>query len=134
MLPAMVRFQRINPILCVRDVAQSIGYYTSILGFRTEFSWGDPAVFAGVTRDGVQVMFCREGQGNPGTWLTIWVDNVDALYQEFVSSEADIRQPPIDLPWGVREMNVADPDQHRIRFSTQTGRAGLDVASPFGPS
>ena len=30
---------------------------------------------------------------------------------------ADIRQPPTTFEWGVREMNVADLDGHRLRFS-----------------
>jgi uncharacterized glyoxalase superfamily protein PhnB len=128
----MATLERINPILCVRDVSDSIAYYTTRLGFTDGFLWGDPATFGSVTRDGLEVMFCQDGQGNPGTWLTIWVDDVDDLFTEFASSGADIRQEPIDLPWGVREMNVADPDGHRIRFSTETGRQAADVTAPFG--
>jgi uncharacterized glyoxalase superfamily protein PhnB len=76
-------------------------------------------------------MFCRDGQGQPGTWITIWVDDVDALFDEFRMTEANVRQEPVDLPWGVREMNVADPDGHRIRFCTETGRNAPEV-DPFG--
>jgi uncharacterized glyoxalase superfamily protein PhnB len=90
--------------------------------------------FAGVTRDGLEVMLCRDGQGQPGTWMTIWVDDVDALFDEFRATGAVVRQIPIDLPWGVREMNVADLDGHRIRFSTETGRDAAPVDQPFGPT
>jgi uncharacterized glyoxalase superfamily protein PhnB len=128
----MPRFQRINPILCVSDVTDAVAYYTTRLGFSHGFLWGDPPTFGSVTRDGLDVMFCLNGQGQQGMWFSIWVDDVDALYLEFADSGADVRQPPIDLPWGVREMNVADPDGHRIRFSTQTGRPADEVAAPFG--
>jgi uncharacterized glyoxalase superfamily protein PhnB len=128
----MPRLTGINPILSVRDVAASVRHYQGVLGFRCDFTWGDPATFAGISRDGVEIMFCKDGQGNPGTWVTVWVDDVDALFDEFTSSGADIRKPPIDLPWGVREMNVADPDGHRLRFSTPTDRRAGEVDSPFG--
>jgi len=29
---------------------------------------------------------------------------------------AIIKQPPADMPWGMREMQVADPDGNVIRF------------------
>ena len=129
----MAVFERINPVLSVHDVGASVRYWVEQLGFRREFSWGDPMTFAGVTRDGIEVMFCQDGQGHAGTWMTIWVDDVDVLFDELRSGAADIRHAPVDLPWGVREMNVADPDGHRIRFSTATGREASDVADPFGP-
>jgi uncharacterized glyoxalase superfamily protein PhnB len=42
---------------------------------------------------------------------------------------AIIRQPPTNFPWGVREMNVEDPDGHRLRIGSDatgpTDRASL---------
>ncbi|HET7900791.1 MAG TPA: glyoxalase superfamily protein [Candidatus Nanopelagicales bacterium] len=121
-----------TPILCVRDVSASLDYYTDRLGFGTTFCWGEPVSFAGVARDGFKVFLCLDGQGRPGTWFSVWVDDVDELHEEYVARGADVRRAPIDLPWGVREMNVADPDGHRIRFSTSTGRDAPPVDDPFG--
>jgi len=130
----MTRFERSNPILAVHDVAASIRYYVDRLGFGVAFTWGEPVSFAGVERDGIEVMLCLDGQGGPGTWFTVWVDDVDALHEEYVARGADVRRAPVDLPWGVREMNVVDPDGHRIRFSTSTGRPAPPVDDPFGPA
>ena len=116
----MTRVHQVVPILCVRDVPASIAYYRDRLGFTDSWGWGDPAGFGGVRRDGVEVQFCLNGQGNPGTWLSIWVDDVDALYEDLRARGADIRQPPTTFEWGVWECNVADPDGHRIRFSQPT--------------
>lgn len=98
----------------------SVAYYRERLGFEPTFAYGDPPGFGGVQRDGVEVFFCREGQGNPGTWMSLWVDDVDALHEEFRQRGAEIRQPPTTFDWGVREMNVGDPDGHRLRFSMPT--------------
>jgi uncharacterized glyoxalase superfamily protein PhnB len=132
MLQRMPRFERVNPILCVSDVVASMTYYIEKLGFGHGFAWGDPVTFGSVARDGVEVMFCLDGQGAPGTWFTIWVDDVDILFSEFTERGSDIRQPPVNQIWGVREMNVADPDGHRIRFSRLTSQPPDEVDLPFG--
>ena len=116
----MATFEEITPILNVRDVATSIRYYIERLGFTTSWEWGDPPTFGAVRRDGLEVQFCYDGQGCPGTWISIWVSDVDELYEDLVRLGAEIRQPPTNFEWGVREVNVADPDGHRIRFGMST--------------
>jgi uncharacterized glyoxalase superfamily protein PhnB len=123
----MPKFEQVTPILCVHDVDASIAYYTETLGFTDHWCWGDPTAFGGVRRDGFEIFFCKDGQGSPGTWMSIWVDDVDAFHQDLQARGADIRQPPTNFDWGVRELNVADPDGHRIRFSMQTDQPGDGV-------
>jgi uncharacterized glyoxalase superfamily protein PhnB len=125
----MPKIEHVVPILRVEDVAASIAYYGERLGFEQTFSYGDPPVFGGAARDGVEIFFCRQGQGNPGTWMSLWVDDVDALYRDFRERGADIRQPPTNFEWGVREMRVGDPDGHRLRVSMATDQPADGV--PF---
>jgi uncharacterized glyoxalase superfamily protein PhnB len=114
----MVTLHAVVPILNVKSVPESIGYYVDVLGFERPWWWGEPATFGGVhTAGGYEIQFCQGGQGQPGTWLSVWVDDVDALFERYAAADVDIRQEPTTFPWGVREMNVADPDGHRIRFS-----------------
>lgn len=126
----MTKLQRVTPILSVGDVGASIAYYLDKLGFTDCWTWGEPPGFGGVSRDGVEVFFCRNCQGNPGTWVSVWVDDVDALHRELAGRGAEIVQPPTTFEWGVREMNVRDPDGHRLRFSTETGRPSDGVPFP----
>ncbi|MEM6333253.1 MAG: VOC family protein [Planctomycetota bacterium] len=54
--------------------------------------------------------------------MSLWVEDVDALHEEYTRRGAIIRQAPHNFPWGLREMNVADPDGHRFRCgSASTG-------------
>ncbi|HZE83620.1 MAG TPA: VOC family protein, partial [Puia sp.] len=55
-------------------------------------------------------------QGNPGTWLTINMDDVDEYYEIIRSRGATILSAPGDKPWNMREMLVQAPDGHTIRF------------------
>lgn len=112
------RFESAVPILNVANVPASIGYYVDTLGFEKEWDWGTPPDFACVLRDEVRIFLCQGGQGARGTWISIFVHDVDALYEDYRRSGAVIRQPPTSFPWGVREMNVEDLDGHRLRFGS----------------
>jgi uncharacterized glyoxalase superfamily protein PhnB len=117
----MPTLHSVVPILNVKDVPATLEYYVDVLGFERPWGWGDPATFGGVRTAGDhEVMFCQDCQGQSGTWLSVWVDDVDALRARYAAAGVDIRQEPTTFPWGVREMNVADPDGHRIRFSMST--------------
>jgi ankyrin repeat protein len=118
------RFSEAIPILNVKSVPASIAYYVDKLGFRKEWDWGAPATFGCVSRDGVKLFLCQGGQGAPGTWVSIFVQDVDLLFDEYRRRGATIRQPPTNFPWGLREMNVEDLDGHRLRM----GSAATDAA------
>ena len=60
--------------------------------------------------------FCKEAQGNPGTWIAINVDNVDELHENIRAKGGRVVSSPEDKEWGLREMLVQDPDNHIIRF------------------
>jgi hypothetical protein len=64
----------------------------------------------------VEIFFCLKGQGRPGSWLVIFLDDVDDYFKRISKLGAEIVEPPSDMPWGVREMQVRDPNQHVIRF------------------
>lgn len=112
------RFLSSVPILSVRSVPASIDHYVHKLGFEKEWDWGAPPTFACVRRDQVSIFLCQGAQGAPGTWISIFVQNVDALFEDYQRRGADIRQGPTNFPWGVREMNVQDLDGHRLRLGS----------------
>jgi len=104
------------PILYAEDFGRSVDYFTQKLGFEKLWDWGDPPGFGAVRRDKVEIFVCQGGQGAPGTWLSVFVEDVDALYEEFSKNGATILQPPQNEPWGMREMQVQTPDRHVLRF------------------
>jgi predicted enzyme related to lactoylglutathione lyase len=120
----MNEFEGVTPILNVKDFTASMDYYVTKLGFEKKWDWDDPPTFGCVRRGEVSIFLCEGGQGQPGTWMYVSMDDVDALYAEYQKSGAIIRQPPRNYPWGSREMNVEDLDGHRLRMaSAATGPA-----------
>ena len=117
----LMLFRQSIPILFSADVRRSINYYTQVLEFDNKWEWDDPPSFGGVSKDVVQIYFCKEGQGHPGTWVAINVKNVDEYYQSIKEKGAVIRSEPADMEWGLREMLVEDPDGHILRFGHGIG-------------
>lgn len=109
-------FRHSIPILFSSDVRRSIQYYTEVFGFDSSWEWDDPPTFGGVSKDLVQLFFCKEGQGHPGTWIAVMVNSVDELHEQIISKSGKILSPPENKEWGLREMLAEDPDGHIIRF------------------
>ncbi len=62
-----VSAQCLTPILYVRDFAEAMQYYTHKLLFQRLWDWGQPPTFGAVRLDQVEIFFCLNGQGQPGT-------------------------------------------------------------------
>ncbi|MCG8563221.1 MAG: ankyrin repeat domain-containing protein [Hyphomicrobiales bacterium] len=121
------RFESAVPVLNVKNVPDSIAYYVEKLGFQKEWDWGTPPHFACVHRDEVRIFLCQDAQGGPGMWISVFIHDVDALYEDYKQSGAIIRQAPTNFPWGLREMNVEDLDGHRLRLGSDATGPADDV-------
>jgi predicted enzyme related to lactoylglutathione lyase len=119
--PLSTRVECIDPILRVEDMARSVRYYTEVLGFENA-PWGTDE-FTHVGRDGRGIYLCRRGQGNPGTWVWIGVDDVRALHRAYRERGAIIRREPKNEPWAL-EMQIEDPDGHVLRFGSEPEEEG----------
>ena len=108
-----------RPIITVGKLDASIRYYRDKLGFKFDWTDGDPADFGSVTRGDFQLFMCERCQGHPGSWIWVTTPDVDVLYTELVKRGALIRARPENKPWGVREMQVADPDGNVLRIGSR---------------
>ena len=109
------RFEHIDPILSVSDLAASVEYYVNTLGFeKADWVAGH---FTCVTRDACTIYLCEGCQGNPGAWVWAGVEDVDALYEEYRATGAKIRDEPANYPWAW-EMRIEDLDGNVIRFGS----------------
>ena len=118
-LDPKMQFEKSISILYSTNIPRSLKYYTEQLGFEQKWEYDTPATFGGVGKDNVEIFFCKEAQGNPGTWLCVVLDNVDAYYNSIKSTGAKIIALPESKEWNMREMLVEDPDGHIIRFGNR---------------
>ena len=55
---------------------------------------------------------------NPGTWVWIGVDDVEALLEDYRAKGYDARHPPTNYPWAY-EMQIEDPDGNVLRIGSE---------------
>lgn len=131
-----MRVHAINPVLNVTDLLATITWFEQ-WGWRKLWDWGTPPTFGavGVGKE-LCIFLCQNGQGgrgrgsntttfqhegdeqgDKGVWMSVWVDDVNAVHQQCLAANLDITFPPTDMPWGARETHLRHPDGHVFRIS-----------------
>ena len=80
----------------------------------------------------VEIFLCQDGQGgrgkgtnketftnndnDKGCWMSIWVDDVDAIHKHCLENDIEVTMARTDEPWNVREMHIRHPDGHVFRI------------------
>lgn len=102
--------------LAVSDIMAAVDFYTTKLGFRLGFTWGDPPRFAGVKLGQTQ-MFLREDTPNPqGCTVYFDVSNADELYKFQLANGVEIVDPPGDREYGMRDYSIRDLHGYLLAF------------------
>lgn len=125
-----------TPLLHVYDMQQSLAFYREVLGFAivdasavVETPEGRFSHWVWLALGPAQVMLNTaydEGQRpaarvdarqrwHGDTCLYFSVDDVDAVYEELCSRLPDLK-PPVDAPYGMRQLTLSDPDGYGLCF------------------
>jgi hypothetical protein len=106
------------------DVTGLAEWYRDKLGFAITMSWGEPAEYARVQRDTVELSIGRLGeQFGPSSVYAI-VTGVDALHAEFLSRGVTMGREISDAPYRMRDFDLFDPEGNRICFGEAIERIG----------
>ncbi|MEM9603487.1 MAG: bleomycin resistance family protein [Pseudomonadota bacterium] len=125
----------ITPILNVSDFDDTFAWFDKV-GWSKRWDWGDPPSFGCVGSGHCEIFLCLNAQGgkgkgrntrtfgeaggeeqDKGVWLSIWVDDVDAVHAQCVAEGVEVLHEPEDMPWHARELHIRHPDGHVFRVS-----------------
>ena len=126
-----MKFQKLTPNLVVRDVAASMEFYRSVLGFQTAITVPEqpPYVFGSVTAGGVEIFFNDQkavseeypapGAKPIGGSLTLFleVEGIEEVLTAVQKSRAKITMPLKQQFYGMREFAFEDPEGWVITFA-----------------
>ena len=118
----MAQFNRVVPVLKVRDLQETIEFYNRQLGF--ELCWRAPNDGGGdncmVKRDGISILFSTGSHlgDKPQFSGTLYIDmiGVDAFYAK-VKDAVPLVWPLEVMNYGSKEFGVRDPNGYVIAFS-----------------
>ena len=118
----------IAPYFLVADVVKTANFYRDVLGFSYERFFGEPPSFCMVGRGMIEIMLAEvddaslmrpnaaAGRGHRVWDAYIWVENADALHDEFVAKGATIARELCDQEYGCRDFDVLDCNGYRLCF------------------
>ena len=121
--PSAVSLCGAAAVFVVQDVLRSVEHYRDVLGFHTEFTYGEPTFYAGVERDDlvIHLQAASETKRQPGQGAVyVFVTDVDALYQELKSRGARTLNEPKDYPYAMCDLNINDIDGNQLCFGMES--------------
>lgn len=111
-----VQCNALRPSVFTKDVEAAASFYIDKLGFKRDFSWGEPVQMVGVKLGNV-LIFLEAGTPHPATtWLFFIVGNADALYEFQQAQGVDVGEAPTNQPYGYRTFHVKDPWGNNLQF------------------
>ena len=124
-------YHTLTPYLAVRDAAKAIEFYKKAFNATETFRMNAPDGKIGHAEmkigDSVVMLSDENPQGGcasptalKGTTVTLflYVENVDATFNQAVQAGATVLMPVTDMFWGDRHGQVADPFGHRWSVAT----------------
>jgi catechol 2,3-dioxygenase-like lactoylglutathione lyase family enzyme len=122
--------------LIVGDITASTEFYTTKLGFRVAFTYGDPPFYAQVTRDEAKLNLrhidepvfvddIREREQLLSASIGLYDSkDLELLYSQYRTNGVEFQQPLQRQPWGRWTFVVRDPDDNLVLF------AGAETSEP----
>ena len=113
----MITCERYHAVLPVADIAASIDFYTSGLGFALDFTQGQPANFAALSfGDNSQLFLITATKEVAVCGLYFVVNDADAMLEVCRSANAKVVEPIADRHYGLRDFSIEDRDRYILTF------------------
>jgi catechol 2,3-dioxygenase-like lactoylglutathione lyase family enzyme len=118
--PESVRMRAVAPSLTVNDLEASVAFYCDVLGFIVAERWEEAGALRGVRlKSGACEFFLAQDDWKKGRdrtkgigfrLLCMTVQEIDALAESIKARGGKLAREPMDQLWGVRDLEVVDPD------------------------
>jgi len=111
-------FSHIEPVLPVRDIRETINYWQEVLGFTSQWTWGDPPNIGAVSWQSVHVQFYLQSEwkgGGGSVWIRL--QRIESLYRLHQQQKAEIVEPLEKKPWGMAQYTVREINGHYLCFA-----------------
>lgn len=121
---AIDKFSSAVPVIATSDILSTIQYFEQTLGFKQQWIWGDPPVYAGVragdallyvTHDPELASTIKERDLHPDIFL--WVADIDSVYAHHCDTGADVVEALTTRPWGVRQYVLREPNGYLLKVA-----------------
>ena len=120
------------PVLRITSGSGSLEFYGR-LGFEVEWEhrFGeDFPLFASIKREAWHLFLSEHGgDAVPYGLVYLYTRDIDALFEKWLEAGVGA-EPPHDQPWGMREVQLVDPDGNRLRVGSPVPSADRPGRDP----
>lgn len=123
-LPDQPVFSHAEPVLPVLDVVATIRYWQDVLGFPTQWVWGDPPTLGAVSWHGAHIQFLKNeklAKASAGNSVWMRLRNIDQLYKLHRERKVEIVDALQRQPWGMDQYVVKDINGYYLCFAGNSG-------------
>lgn len=99
-------------VRCTDAFDEACRFYGELLGWPVTKAWDEPErgrIFGYGESARVELLEVGTSSGVEGIFLSVQVDDVDAVHDRLVAAGVAVHQPLADQPWGHRSFGVTDP-------------------------
>jgi uncharacterized glyoxalase superfamily protein PhnB len=123
-----VHWTCVIPNLPARDVPAAQEWYRDTLGLEIKWIWEDNF---GSVGSGYAELFLYETDDPKPVVCSVFVDDVDAVYERSRERGGEIVSELEQKPWGLREFSLRDPDRNVLRIGSPGGEVeeSMEVAA-----
>ncbi len=123
------RLVTLQPMLAVTDLPRTIEFYRAKMGFELMGTFGDPAVWCHLRRDGVDLMFnappresvVRDVPAKSREYQVFYVHTDDVAGVRAELSGRGVAVSPLRVTvYGMKEFDVRDPEGYWLMFAQDT--------------
>lgn len=140
-------FHTITPYLVVRDASKAVDFYKKAFGaevrgihytpdgkiMNADLKIGDSIVLMSDEFPAMKVL-SPQSLGGSSVTIHIYTEDVDANFNRAVSAGATVVMPVMDMFWGDRYGQLADPFGHRWSLATHIEDLTSDEIEKRGPA
>ena len=120
----MVKLLSCSPVLWVKDIEESIQYYSDMLNFAVVDFFGSPRYFAALQRDGLKITLLNQPEmeikANDIATLAFDCDDIEVLYKEFKTRNVVMHLDLGEDEGDKEKFSVKDPNGYVIFFRKNT--------------
>lgn len=113
-------FSHAASILPVKNIEESIRFYTEKLDFKLNFTWNDPIDYAVLKRGEVNIHLSkRKDNPDPDSMYSsiyIFVHDAEMVYNELKNKEVSILSPLSETDYGMKEFDIKDTEGYVLSF------------------
>jgi catechol 2,3-dioxygenase-like lactoylglutathione lyase family enzyme len=117
-------FSSAVPVIATADVAGTVRYFEQTLGFKQQWLWGEPPVYAGIKAGGAMMYVCHDPElaatikeRRLGPDIFLWANNIESVYRQHLANNAEITEELSARSWGVRQYVIREPNGYLLKVA-----------------